>query len=152
VHDDLLALLLADPYFGRLPPKSTGVDYFNPAWIRSRIGSGSKFRIAPKDMQATLAELTAATISSALPGTAAIAVCGGGAYNDNLLDRLRRRLPGRLVGTTADWGIAPELVEAAAFAWFARERLEGRPTNAPEVTGARAQLSMGGVYLPPAGP
>jgi len=151
VQDELLALLLADPYFGRLPPKSTGVDYFNPAWIRSRLGSGSKFRIAPEDMQATLAELTAATISSTLTDAVAIAVCGGGAYNDDLLDRLRRRLPDCTVGTTTDWGILPELVEAAAFAWFARERLEGRPTNTPEVTGARAGLSMGGVYLPPEG-
>ena len=152
VHEDLLAQLLADDYFGRLPPKSTGVDYFNLAWVKSRIGSTGELRIAPEDMQATLAELTAATIASALPGAAAIAVCGGGAYNDDLLDRLRRRLPGRLVGTTTDWGIAPELVEAAAFGWFARERLEGRTTNAPEVTGARARLSMGGVYLAPAGP
>jgi anhydro-N-acetylmuramic acid kinase len=147
--------LLSDDYFGRLPPKSTGVDYFNVAWIRGRIRSGSNIQIAPEDMQATLAELTAATISSALPDAArinAIAICGGGAYNDDLLDRLRHRLPGRVVHTTSDWGISPELVEAAAFAWFARERLEGRPSNAPEVTGARALLSMGGVYLPPAGP
>ena len=90
---------------------------------------------APKNVQATLAELTAATVAAALPdaaGLAAIAVCGGGAYNDDLLTRLRHRLPGRIVQTTADWGIPPELVEAAAFAWFARERLEGRPSNAPK--------------------
>lgn len=152
VNEALLAKLLADDYFGRLPPKSTGVDYFNPAWIHCRIGSGSKIRIAPEDMQATLAELTAATIASALAGAAGLAVCGGGAYNDDLLGRLRRQLPGCVVHTTTDWGIPPELVEAAAFAWFARERLAARPTNAPEVTGATARLSMGGVYLPPAGP
>lgn len=153
-NEALLARFLSDDYFNRHPPKSTGVDYFNPAWIRGRLESGGTSQIAPEDMQATLAELTAATISSALPGAAeiaTIAVCGGGAYNDDLLARLRRRLPGCVVHTTADWGIPPELVEAAAFAWFARERLEGRPSNAPEVTGARALLSMGGVYLPPAG-
>ncbi len=155
VNEALLAQLLADDYFGRLPPKSTGVNYFNPAWLHNRTRSGNSIRIAPEDMQATLAELTATSIASALPDAAginAIAVCGGGAYNVDLLDRLRRRLPGRVVHTTTDWGIPPELVEAAAFAWFARERLERRPTNAPEVTGASERLSMGGVYLPPGGP
>lgn len=151
----LLAQLLSDDYFSRRPPKSTGVDYFNLAWVRGRLESGRSTQLAPEDMQATLAELTAATISSALPDAAEIArvaVCGGGACNDDLLVRLRRRLPGRVVQTTADWGIAPELVEATAFAWFAQERLAGRPSNIPEVTGAEAPLSMGGVYLPPVRP
>lgn len=155
VNEKLLERLLSDDYFTRLPPKSTGVDYFNLAWTSGRTESGGAGGISTADMQATLAELTAATIASAMPDAAAIAtiaVCGGGAYNDDLLARLRRRLPGRSVHTTADWGIPPELVEAAAFAWLARERLEGRPTNEPAVTGARARLSMGGVYLPPTRP
>lgn len=154
-NEELLRRLASDDYFGRLPPKSTGVDYFNLAWARRRAGSGGTAGISAADMQATLAELTATTIAAAMPDAAAVgtlAVCGGGAYNDDLLARLRRRLPGRAVHTTVEWGIPPELVEAAAFAWFARERIEGRPTNEPEVTGAQARLSMGGVYLPPTGP
>lgn len=152
VHQALLASLLDDQYFQRKPPKSTGVDYFGPAWLTARLANLAAPPESPMDIQATLAELTAASIAAALPGDAglaAVAVCGGGAHNLDLLQRLRRRLPRSTVCTTADWGIAPGLVEATAFAWLARERLEARPSNVPEVTGATALLSMGGVYLPP---
>lgn len=148
----LLSALLADPYFSRQGPKSTGVDHFNPGWLRQimdRVGGNPP---SPHDVQATLAELTAVTIAEAITAsesTAAAGICGGGAANDDLMARLRRLMPDREVGTTTAWGLDPGLVEACAFAWFARERLAGRPTNLPSVTGATASLSMGGVYLPP---
>lgn len=149
VSPELLERLMADSYFHRAPPKSTGVDYFNLAWLSNAM-CGATAR--PVDVQATLAELTAATIVAALGDAgdpAVVAVCGGGARNSDLMRRLGHRLGQCRLDTTAALGMAPEFVEAAAFAWFARERLAGRPTNAPEVTGARARLSMGGVYLPP---
>ncbi len=149
VLSELLGRLLQDDYFRRPPPKSTGVDYFNMGWLQSYLPDGDS---APQDVQATLAELTAATIVNALPaaaGPSVVAVCGGGARNADLMRRLKLRLGTRRLVTTAAFGIEPALVEAAAFAWFARERLAGRPTNAPEVTGARRRLSMGGVFLPP---
>ena len=78
-----------------------------------------------------------------------VALCGGGAHNDDLLSRLGRLLPGRHIQTTADWGIEPDWVEAAAFAWLARQQLHDEPSNLPSVTGASAAVSLGETFPPP---
>ncbi len=77
-----------------------------------------------------------------------VAVCGGGAFNRDLMARLERQLQPRRTAPTSTWGMDPELVEAIAFAWLARQRLRGEPSNVPSVTGASAAVSLGGVYLP----
>jgi anhydro-N-acetylmuramic acid kinase len=151
VQEALLDALLAEAYFSAPAPKSTGTDYFNGAWLDTRLAQLAAVP-DPRDVQATLAELTAATIARALDGSIprprVLAVCGGGSHNTDLLERLRRRLPGLNVASTARWGIEPDWVEAASFAWFARERLAGRASSLPAVTGASAAASLGGVYLP----
>jgi anhydro-N-acetylmuramic acid kinase len=152
VHAELLVDLQSDPYFAAAPPKSTGTDYFCSAWLDQAL---ARLDAAPgeQDTQATLAELSAASIADALATDCTtpllLAVCGGGAHNADLVARLRRRLPGTKVDTTARWGVDPDWVEAMAFAWLARERLAGRPGNLPTVTGATAAAALGGVYLPP---
>lgn len=151
VLPELLAAMLAEPFFGREPPKSTGLDLFNRSWLGQHLGANSH-DADPRDVQATLAELTATTIAKALeafPGITELAACGGGALNGDLLSRLGRLLPGCEVTTTSEFGVPPQLVEATAIAWMARERLAGRPSNIPPATGARQYLSLGGVYLPP---
>jgi len=103
-------------------------------------------------VQATLAELTAAEIAKAVRETAearVVAICGGGVRNNDLMSRLQRLLPETSVKSTKAWGLAPEWVEAAAFAWLARQRLRRQPDNMPSVTGARRRISLGAVYLPP---
>lgn len=148
VDDDLLTNMLADPYFQRSAPKSTGTDYFSPHWLREAL-QGSDVSRNPQDVQATLSELTARTIANSLMDARATAVCGGGAFNTDLMARLRRLLHPCSVDTTAAWGIDPEWVEAIAFAWLARQRLRGEPSNVPDVTGAREGISLGGLFLPP---
>ncbi len=146
----LLARLLADPYFARTGPKSTGPEYFNLAWLRAHLDTLPELPAAV--VQATLSELTARTVVAAVTGgprVNSLAVCGGGAHNRDLMARLRRHAPGIGVATTDQWGLAPDWVEAAAFAWLARERLASRPSSLGEVTGARASLPLGGIYLPP---
>ena len=100
-------------------------------------------------MQATLAELTAVTIALAirteLPQCREVIVCGGGAHNGDLMQRLRR-LTGAAVATTDAHGVPPDWVEGAAFAWLARARLLGHAGNVPSVTGARRPAVLGGVY------
>ena len=144
----LLERLLAEPYFARQPPKSTGRETFSDAWLQLALGSRSP---AAADVQATLAELTAVTIARGVqaPDGAtpqSLYVCGGGAFNSDLLARLARALPATRVATTAVRGIAPEHVEAAGFAWLAHRYLSGAAGNIPSVTGARAPVPLGALY------
>jgi anhydro-N-acetylmuramic acid kinase len=148
VDPALLQRLLAEPYFARRPPKSTGRETFSDEWLERSL-AGRKLSTA--QVQATLAELTAATIADAVRDRGGqeprnIYVCGGGAFNADLLTRLGRRLPGTRVATTADCGIAPQHVEAAGFAWLAHRYLSGQPGNLPSVTGARHGVPLGALY------
>ena len=148
VHAALLGGLLAEPYLQRPPPKSTGRDLFNPAWLDDRLAAFGG--VSPVDVQATLAEFTARTAADALrryaPDTADLRVCGGGALNRHLMVRLAALLPGVSVGPTSDAGLPPLQVEAAAFAWLARACILGQPGNRAEATGARGPRVLGAIY------
>jgi anhydro-N-acetylmuramic acid kinase len=147
VQPALLARLLADPWLALPPPKSTGRDQFHLDWLQQHVAGE-----APADVQATLCEFTAATVAEALlreqADVARLLVCGGGVHNGALLERLRARLPGVAVDSTALHGLDPDFVEAVAFAWLACETLAGRPGNLPSVTGARGPRVLGAVHAP----
>jgi anhydro-N-acetylmuramic acid kinase len=154
VSADLLAALLDDPYFRSPPPKSTGFEYFNLAWLQQGIAKASKLEsIWDEDVQATLTALTATTIADAIrkhaPVTRRVLACGGGIHNAALMRRLKEQLPSVVLESTAGYGIAPEWVEAATFAWLAKRCLDGKPGNLPDVTGASRQTLLGGVYYAP---
>lgn len=143
----LLAAMLQDAYFRASPPKSTGREYFNRAWLSSYLqGLSTKAR----DVQATLCELTAVTIADAIeqqaPATQRVLVCGGGAHNAFLMQRLAKDLPDIAVESTRAVGVEPDWVEAAAFAWLAKQHLEGKPGNIPEVTGASKPVVLGRLF------
>ena len=144
----LLQALLADDYFHLSPPKSTGFEHFNLEWLRHH-GADD---YAPADVQATLAELSARTIAAAIDEhaatTDAVLVCGGGFHNDDLLQRLRQHVPGRGVLSTAEEGLHPDWVEAAAFAWLAMRTLNKQSGNLPSVTGAGRKLVLGAIHSP----
>lgn len=147
VLPDLLARLLAEPYLKLPPPKSTGRDLFHTAWLDAHVGVGP----APQDVQATLCEFTAATITQAIRGQVGDAaievfVCGGGVHNASLQKRLRALSPGWAWQATDALGVAADWVEALAFAWLARQTLENAPGNIPSVTGARGARVLGAVY------
>jgi len=152
VHEGLLQHLLGEPYFARRPPKSTGRDLFHRAWLDAALAAAPG-AIAPQDVQATLAELTARAATQALrslaPATRVLLVCGGGVFNAHLMGRLAALLPSVEVGSTAAAGVPPEHVEALAFGWLAREFLARRPGNLPAVTGASGPRVLGALY--PAG-
>jgi anhydro-N-acetylmuramic acid kinase len=144
----LFERLLAEPYFARPAPKSTGRETFSDTWLQLGLAGRT---LKPVDVQATLAQLTVTTIADALrqPDSSALQnlyVCGGGAFNIDLLRRLREALPQTRVATTAECGIAPEHVEAAGFAWLAHQYLSGLPGNMPSVTGARHPVPLGALY------
>lgn len=153
-HDSLLARLLSDPFFRAPAPKSTGPEQFNLHWLDRR-GEGLANDLAPEDVQATLLELTATSIADALApwlvgkdakaNAPRVILCGGGARNRRLSERLQAHLQ-REVSSSEAWGLPPESVEGAAFAWLARQLLNGAPGNAPGVTGARGPRLLGGFY------
>lgn len=144
----LLQALEAEPWLALPPPKSTGRDLFHADWLQARLDPGPD--CAPVDVQATLCEFTAACAAAHLrrhaPAAQELIVCGGGAFNTDLLGRLRARLPSVAVMDSGQRGLPPLQVEAAAFAWLARARLQGRPGNLPAVTGAAGPRVLGALH------
>jgi anhydro-N-acetylmuramic acid kinase len=148
VDAHLLAHLLAEPYFALPPPKSTGRDLFDAAWLDGKLSGTTQ---APQDVMATLAELTARSASEALKregaGAAELLVCGGGAFNLHLMRRLAMLCgPAVRVASTQDCGVPPDQVEALAFAWLASAFVSRRAGNVPAVTGARGPRVLGALY------
>jgi anhydro-N-acetylmuramic acid kinase len=148
VDGGLLATLLAEPFLALPPPKSTGRDLFHPEWLQRQLGTGGR---SAQDVQATLAEFTARAAIDALrayaPATGELLVCGGGAFNGHLMARLAALAgPGVRVCNTQDKGLAPDQVEASAFAWLAQAHVERRPGNLGAVTGARGPRVLGALY------
>ena len=148
VIPSLLAALLAEPYFDREPPKSTGRELFNGSWLDARLTDHAD--AGPHDVLRTLCELTVETAAAAVerfaPRTREIYLCGGGARNPLIASRLAERTAPIRVDTTARLGIHPDWVEAAAFAWLAMRTLAGEAGNAPAVTGAAREVVLGGIH------
>ena len=148
VLPDLLAALLQEPYLHKAPPKSTGRDLFNPAWLAAHLQPFAQATAA--DVQATLTEFTASAsaicANSYLKNSKTLAVCGGGALNGQLMQRLQAACPSLQVVATDALGLPALQVEAAAFAWLARQALQGAPGNLPSVTGAVGPRVLGAVY------
>lgn len=148
VHATLLQRLASEPFFQRPAPKSTGRDLFNRDWLQAHLeGVGT---VAAVDVQATLTELTAQSCAHSLRQTApacqTLLVCGGGAYNGWLMERLQQHLPHCRVATTAELGLPPQQVEACAFAWLARQHLRHQPASLKSVTGAQGARILGCLY------
>jgi anhydro-N-acetylmuramic acid kinase len=148
VDEDLLRQLLTDSYFALDPPKSTGFEHFNLAWIEGHPVAA----IEPADVQATLCRLSAVSITDAIrdfaPTCAEVLVCGGGVHNSVLINEIDSRLPNIAVNSTASAGLDPDWVEAVAFGWLAMRHLQGLPGNLPSVTGASEAVVLGCLYQP----
>lgn len=146
VIQPLLEQFLDDPYFELHPPKSTGFEYFNFRWLQGF----NVDRLDAAEVQATLCELSAASIAEAIAKYAAttreVFVCGGGAHNDELIRRLSRNMPGAEVSSTATVGLDPDWVESVAFAWLAMRTMRGETGNLPSVTGASHKVVLGDIH------
>ncbi len=142
----LLKKLLAEPFFAAAPPKSTGRDLFNLAWLGRQLQGDE----APVDVQATLLALTSTSIAAAIQkscaGAQEIYLCGGGAHNTALAAHLRHALPQCRLQKTDVLGIDADWMEAIAFAWLAQQAMLLRSANLPGVTGARHSCVLGAIY------
>ncbi len=152
VNAALLAQMLAEPYFALPPPKSTGRDLFNRAWLDKHLANFAAEK--PENVQATLLESTAKPIGICVSSYEnnsklklnEVIVCGGGAYNTALTQRLQALLPQSQVVSSAERGLPPNEVEATAFAWLARQAVLRQPLPLGSVTGARGARVLGCVY------
>ncbi|MDF1644564.1 MAG: anhydro-N-acetylmuramic acid kinase [Pseudomonadales bacterium] len=147
INTSLLERLLSDDYFLRVAPKSTGRELFNLNWLNSHLMSEPDIKAV--DVQATLLELTARSIATDINRSfpsGEVLVCGGGALNSRLLDRLQIHLKSFDVRTSSNAGLEPLWVEATAFAWLAKQTLDGLAGNLPAVTGAAGPRILGGIY------
>ena len=148
VNSALLKHLMSDTFFQKPPPKSTGRDLFHAEWLNMHLQASP--HLSAVDVQATLTALTAQVCANdALryaPDAARLLVCGGGAYNLSLIQMLQQRLPGIPVQSTEKQGLPPLQVEAAAFAWLARQTCMNQPGNLPAATGARGPRVLGAIY------
>ncbi|MBL4783762.1 MAG: anhydro-N-acetylmuramic acid kinase [Porticoccaceae bacterium] len=145
LNNNLLVSLLADPYFSLPYPKSTGPEYFNIDWLHLHL---DKHPTNINDTLRTLCEFSAACIVLSiglLPSVDQTLVCGGGVHNDFLMRRLAD-LCSCPVTSTETYGVAPDWVEAMAFAWLAKQTVEGKPGNTPSVTGANKAVVLGAIY------
>lgn len=149
VNPALLAQMLAEPYFSQPAPKSTGRELFHRGWLDQQLATFG-LPLAGQDVQATLLALTAMSIANDVKKYSAgeLLVCGGGAQNSALMEALKQALPGWTVMTTDDKGVDGDSLEALAFAWLAKQALEGKPGNLPEVTGASRLCRLGAIYYP----
>lgn len=148
VNQALLAQLLAHTYFEKTGPRSTGKEAFNLDWLSKQLTGLNN--IAAVDVQATLMEFTATSITRALESAPVditeIYICGGGSHNTHLMQRLAEQLAPATLQSTAALGIDPDWVEAATFAWLASRTLGNLAGNSPVVTGAAGDRVLGGIY------
>lgn len=144
----LLKSFLDEEYFSRAIPKSTGRELFNGHWLQDKLQQYGE-PVAAEDVQATLLELTTSTVVSAIKRETSpqqVYVCGGGAHNSALMERLQQSLADCSVESSSVAGIDPDWVEAIAFAWMAKQTIEGHPIDASAFTGATEAVILGGIY------
>lgn len=149
VNMALLDTLMSHPYLSLSGPRSTGKEAFNLTWLDTVLVEHP--RLAPQDIQATLSQFTARSIASAIHKselkTAEVYICGGGAHNRDLMERLSQELPAEIqLESSSALGISPDWVEAATFAWLAHRTLAGLAGNATVVTGAGGERVLGAIF------
>jgi len=147
VDSELLNKFLHHPYFQAPAPKSTGRELFNMAWLQQHLDHFP--HLTPQDIQATLSQLTAVSIANEIKQLRCvdeIYICGGGIFNRDLITRIQTLLPAITIGSTQELGLAPQWVEAIAFAWLAYCFIEKKTSNLPLVTGATRAAILGAFY------
>ncbi|MBM3845390.1 MAG: anhydro-N-acetylmuramic acid kinase [Verrucomicrobia bacterium] len=154
VNEPLLRTWLRHRFFARTPPKSTGREEFGDVFFSKAQADVWRRHMSDADGLATLTALTAASIANSctafLPSLPSrLVLCGGGARNLTLRRMLREQFERRsqsleiITGDDLGWPVSS--IEPAAFALLAWLKLQGRPGNLPETTGASCAVQLGSV-------
>lgn len=147
VKQDVLGMMLKDPYFKAHSPKSTGPEYFNIDWVEKYLIN----TYSAQDIQATLTELTAISIANEVKKHlkyGRVLLCGGGCHNLHLVNRISRFLHDYTVMPTNEIGFDCDSLEAVFFAWLAQKRLKKELVRLEQITGSSEPVCLGGVYVP----
>ncbi|HAL88358.1 MAG TPA: anhydro-N-acetylmuramic acid kinase [Clostridiales bacterium] len=152
VHQGLLNWLMADPYLPRKPPKTTGREYYGPAYVKKIMDYARQARISGPDLMATVTDYTAQTIRYSVEHyfprrPDKLILGGGGSLNKTLVGDIAKALPGCRVMTNEDLGYDSNAKEAVAFAVLANEAVFAQANNVPTVTGAKNPVIMGKISL-----
>lgn len=146
VQEELLKTMLRDPYFSQSPPKSTSREYFSRSWVEGMV---AEHPANPEDIQATLTELTARSIGTALlvasPAVQRVLLCGGGARNTYLRERIANQIPVP-VEPTDKHGLDAEWVECFLFALLAYLHDRKEAVDLMEITGSRKAAVLGATW------
>lgn len=152
--ETLIGQWLRHPYFKKHPPKSTGRELFGEPFFK--IALRQMRGLGRFDQLATLTEFTARSVAlnyqlHLRSRPEKIILTGGGALNPLLVRAIARQFengPEVEVMTSKSLGWPVESIEPAAFALLAWMRMNNRPGNLPETTGARRAAVLGqvGVY------
>ncbi len=147
----LLEQMLSEQFFTYPPPKSTGREHFNLEWLQHYLDSLPE-RLTAEDIQATLLALTTYTIADSIdawcPETKKVLLCGGGSSNKKLVGQLKKLLEKISIEQTENYGVPSKFMESMAFAWLAKQYIEGKPGNIPSVTGADKSVQLGELFQP----
>ncbi|MYD78577.1 MAG: anhydro-N-acetylmuramic acid kinase [Gammaproteobacteria bacterium] len=150
-NESLLESFLLDRYFSEPPPKSLDTRYFNVDWLKRKLDAVTDQGQDTAVIQSTIAAFTADSIwlgiKKWIPNVRRIVLCGGGAHNFAMVGRLEQ-ITGLEVSTSEEFGVSPDDVEACAFAWLAKQRINGFPANLPSVTGASHKVLLGSITNP----
>lgn len=147
----LLKSLLEDNYFQKAAPKSTGREYFNQVWLEAKLSELDE-KLSAECVLSTLNQLTVETLAQEIERLPSLAeevlICGGGALNHTLIERLQIRLPNSSVATTEKYQVNAHAIEAMMCAWLAERRLKQQPIDLCQITGAKDNAILGAIWLP----
>lgn len=151
VDEDLLRTLLAEPYYARPAPKTTGKELFHLPYLLQALQGRA---VTTEDLAATLTALTARTVADAVRGVGGgeVVASGGGIRNPELMRALRTELgEAAPLCTSAELGMPSAAKEAYAFAVLGWLSVHGLPGTVPSCTGARHPSVLGSLTPGPAG-
>jgi anhydro-N-acetylmuramic acid kinase len=142
-----------DDYINSPPPKSTGREHYNDAFID---GILNNFHSLPhQDIIATFADYTAFAVHAnyaryiePLFQLDEIYVSGGGARNKFIMQSLQKYFAGASVKNFEKLGISSDAKEAICFAFLANETINGNTNNLIKATGASRPAILGKICLP----
>jgi anhydro-N-acetylmuramic acid kinase len=144
---ELLEELMAEPFFGQPPPRSTGRELFGGKYVERLAARGEALGLSPADLLATAAALTARAAAESIRRHCGapdeVLLCGGGRHNRALRERLWEELPGAALRDTDEEGLDGDAKEAIAFALLGWLAARGLPNHLPHTTGAARRLVLG---------